>query len=92
VNPAEIVEVLRGHPDVREAAVLPLPSGNGASIAALVETEAALDAGALRSHAAASLPPWARPHTLLVVAELPRNLAGKIDRARCLALLNAERQ
>jgi acyl-CoA synthetase (AMP-forming)/AMP-acid ligase II len=92
VNPAEIVEVLRRHPDVREAAVLPLPTANGASIAALVETANALDPGALRVHAAAALPPWARPHTLIVVPELPRNLAGKIDRARCLTLLDAERR
>jgi acyl-CoA synthetase (AMP-forming)/AMP-acid ligase II len=92
VNPAEIVEVLRRHPDVREAAVLPLPTANGASIAALVETANALDPGALRVHAAAALPPWARPHTLIVVPELPRNLAGTIDRARCLTLLDAERR
>jgi long-chain acyl-CoA synthetase len=91
VNPAEIVEVLRRHPHVREAAVLPLRRGNAASIGALVESEVTLDTGALRTHAAASLPPWARPHTLIVVPEMPRNLAGKIDRARCLALLAAER-
>ena len=41
---------------------------------------------------AASLPPWARPHTLIVLPELPRNLAGKIDRARCLALLEGVRR
>lgn len=90
VNPAEIAEVLRRHPEVSEAAVVPLPGLNGPSIGALVESAAPPDAGALRAHAAAHLPPWARPHTVMVVPELPRNAAGKVDRERCLALLGAE--
>jgi acyl-CoA synthetase (AMP-forming)/AMP-acid ligase II len=90
VNPAEIVEALRRHPDVADAAVFPLAGASGSSIGALVESAAAPDPGALRSHAAALLPPWARPHTVRVVAALPRNANGKVDRERSVALLAGE--
>jgi long-chain acyl-CoA synthetase len=90
VNPAEVAEALRRHPDVSEAAVVPLHGPNGTSIGALVESAMAPDPGALRAHAAAHLPPWARPHTVVVVPALPRNLAGKVDREQCVALLGME--
>jgi acyl-CoA synthetase (AMP-forming)/AMP-acid ligase II len=87
VDPAAVADALRAHPGVREVAVFPLAGTSGTLIGALVEGEASVEAGALRVLAGERLPPWARPQTLEVVSEIPRNRAGKIEREACIAIL-----
>ena len=58
----------------------------GASIGALVEA-AGVDARELQAHALALLPPWSRPHLVVITARLPRLVTGKVDQAVCLELL-----
>ena len=89
VDPDAVADVLREHPGVREVAVFPLNGPSGALIGALVEGEPAVEAETLRTLASQRLPPWARPHALQVVSELPRNRAGRIDRDACIAALTA---
>jgi acyl-CoA synthetase (AMP-forming)/AMP-acid ligase II len=91
VDPEAIAAVLRGHPGVREVAVVPLGAAPDTRIGAVVESEAALEPDALRAWAARCLPTGSRPHALLVVKELPRTRAGKIDRERCVEALSRAR-
>jgi len=79
VSPLAIAATLAAHPGVRDAAVVPVSTDNGALIGALLEGEP-LDLDEVRRHAAATLPPWSRPHVLVASAELPRLPGGKVDR------------
>jgi acyl-CoA synthetase (AMP-forming)/AMP-acid ligase II len=80
VSPLAIVEALLRHPAVRDAIAVPLSTGRGALIGALVEGDDRLDPDEVRRHAAEVLPPWSRPHVVVVSAELPRLPGGKVDR------------
>ena len=86
VDPSVVADVLRQHPGVREVAVFPLDEASGIFIGALVEGEPAVEVEALRILTSQRLPPWARPHAIQVVGELPRNRAGRIDRDACAAI------
>jgi long-chain acyl-CoA synthetase len=92
VHPGEIVEALRSHPGVTDAMVLALNGPSGPAIGAVVEGEASVTAPDVRSHVAALLPPWKRPHALLVIPALPRLPRGKVDRLACAARLSAAAQ
>ena len=80
VYPREVEEVLAEHPQVREVAVVGLPSDEwGESVAAfVVPREGRLDEDALLAHAADQLASYKRPRTIQTVAELPRNALGKV--------------
>jgi acyl-coenzyme A synthetase/AMP-(fatty) acid ligase len=88
VNPAEVGAVLMFHPAVVDAMVTPLPAAGGAMIGAVVETGSTrVNAHQLHAFVSPLLPPWSRPHVIVVTDRLPRLTTGKIDQAACLELL-----
>ena len=92
VNPAEVAAVLRQHPDVVDAAVVPRSARAGVAVVAVVETDGPLDVESLRNHAARLLPAPAQPEAIVAVTELPRLSTGKIDRAACVQLVEDQRR
>jgi len=84
VYPAEVEDVLLGHPSVAEVAVSGLPSDEwGETVCAWVVTDgvAALDGAALIAFAAERLAPYKCPRQVRFVASLPRNAMGKVRRS-----------
>jgi pristinamycin I synthase-3/4 len=87
IEPAEVEAALVAHPGVAQAAVTAradrtgernltgylVPSGPGPGTV--------LDLDAVRAHAAVTLPGYAVPAVLVVLAELPLTANGKLDRA-----------
>jgi malonyl-CoA/methylmalonyl-CoA synthetase len=79
VYPREVEDVLRGHPDVVDVAVVGEPSAEwGETVAAFVVAAASVPADALDSLAAERLAPYKRPRRFEFVDELPRNELGKV--------------
>ena len=87
VNPAEVAMALCSHPDVVDAAVVPLNGSTGSTVAALVVAHGILDPASLRGHAARVLPASHQPQIIRTAAALPRMPSGKIDRRACIDLL-----
>jgi long-chain acyl-CoA synthetase len=84
VYPAEVEEVLLTHPDVVDAAVIGVPSPRtGEAVAAFVVERPGAPTPTLasvRDHVARRLARYKVPSIVQVVAELPRNQAGKVVR------------
>ena len=79
IYPAEVEAALLAHPAVRDAAVLPAPDEQWGQIGvAYVVTDAPVSG--LREFLSARLAKYKVPARFVVVPELPRNAAGKIDR------------
>jgi long-chain acyl-CoA synthetase len=81
VYPREIEEVLYGHPDVLEAAVVGLPDPKlGEEVAALVVAKpgAVPDPDAIRGYARERVAAYKYPRRVLVVESLPKGPTGKI--------------
>ena len=78
----EIESRLRDHPAVAQAAVVVREDPR--VLAAYVVPRVPVDPGTLRRWLACSLPPWMVPAAVIPLPELPRNIAGKVDR-RALA-------
>ncbi len=86
VSPIDVEDVLHGHEDVNEAAVVGVPAADGAfEVTAFV----ALRSGTkpqdqiieeLHALSSSSLPRYKRPKQIRIVAELPRNPTGKVQR------------
>jgi acyl-CoA synthetase (AMP-forming)/AMP-acid ligase II len=84
--PTEIEAVLTAHPAVLEAAIVPRASATlGEEVAAFVVPRAAVNAEALMAWCAERLAPYKRPAVITLLAELPRNSAGKVLKARLSA-------
>jgi acyl carrier protein len=93
IETAEIEEVLKRHPAVREAAVLAIPASGAAddpsttsrlALAAFVATSSSDDAivpDELREHVHGRLPAYMTPASVTVVDEIPRLPNGKVDQA-----------
>jgi malonyl-CoA/methylmalonyl-CoA synthetase len=85
VYPRDVEEVLRGHPEVVDVAVVgvPDPEWGERVVACVVAAEGASDAavGTLLAWAADRLAPYKRPREVRFVDELPRNAMGKVIRA-----------
>ncbi|WP_168581347.1 class I adenylate-forming enzyme family protein [Gephyromycinifex aptenodytis] len=81
VYPREIEEVLYGHPDIREAAVVGVPDEHlGEEVAAVISTEpgAHIDCAALRSWLEERLAAYKVPRIYQFVEALPKGATGKI--------------
>jgi len=85
VYPAEVEDVLLGHPSVGEVAVTGTASDEwGEVVTAWVVAEggAERDAPALLAYAASRLAPYKRPRLVRFVDVLPRNSMGKVERSQ----------
>ncbi len=92
----EIEVALLSHELVQEAAVYPIPDGEGSNLieAAVIPQEGAeLTVAQLEAHVAAKLPPYAIPANIIITADFPRTSTGKINRrelqAQAAAQVNA---
>ncbi len=84
IEPGEIEQRLRAHPQVSQAAVT--VATDPPRLLAFVVPHGPIDTDALRLGLSETLPPWMVPTEILMLAELPRTIAGKVDR-RALAAL-----
>jgi acyl-coenzyme A synthetase/AMP-(fatty) acid ligase len=86
VSPIDVEDVLRGHADVSEAAVVGIPAHNGTfEVIAFVALRnvAKPDEEIIRElHELSSLmlPRYKRPKQIRIISELPRNPTGKVQR------------
>jgi acyl-coenzyme A synthetase/AMP-(fatty) acid ligase len=89
VEPAEIEAVLLRHPQVEEAAIIPLPDEQlGNRLLALVVLTGDAASAPLASHCGAYLPGYMIPVQFIPqTGLLPRTQTGKIDRAACRRML-----
>ncbi len=81
--PAESEQVLRGHPDVAEVAVIGVPDADlGEALLALVVPTAGTepDVDAIRAFARESMASYKCPKHYVVVDDLARNAMGKLDK------------
>jgi len=79
IEPGEVEDALRRHPDVGDAAVVLRGEGDGRRLVAFV-TPASVDVEALRAYAAERLPETMVPAAVLALDGLPLTSSGKVDR------------
>ena len=81
VPPAELEAVLVGHPKVRDAGVIGVPSEEGGEAPkAFVVAEEGLDPEELLAYVAERVAPYKRVRELELVEEIPKSATGKILR------------
>jgi long-chain acyl-CoA synthetase len=88
IYPAEIEDVIRGHPGVLDVAVFGVPHPEwGEEVRAVVERVpgAAVTEDELLAFVAGELAGYKRPRVIAFVNELPRNAAGKVLKAELRA-------
>jgi long-chain acyl-CoA synthetase/feruloyl-CoA synthase len=90
ISPIEVETVLRAHPAVRDAAVVGIPDDTlGRRVSGFVQLEHDAHSDVVNEILAAAriqLADYKMPERLQVVASIPRNVIGKIDRKALLAL------
>ncbi|WP_072803115.1 non-ribosomal peptide synthetase [Rhodococcoides yunnanense] len=81
VEPGEIADMIRRHPQVRGAAVIARNSAQGAIqlVGYTIVDDAEVDTESIRDFLANRLPAYMVPEALVVVAELPLTVNGKLD-------------
>lgn len=81
VSALEIENVLGGHPDIVECAVVGLEDPEwGEAVCAAIVARRALGRGELREWARERLAPYKLPSRVLCVPELPKNVMGKVTK------------
>ncbi len=83
VDPGEVIEVLRSHPNVADASVVGLADPEwGERVAALVvpAEDGALEPESILAHCEDRLAGFKRPKTVAVADALPRTASGTVDR------------
>ena len=83
VSPSEVENVLRGHPDLSDVAVVgvPAPSGGEKVVAVvLLRPGATLDEAALRDYCKERLAGYKVPREIVAINDLPRSMLGKVLR------------
>ncbi|MGA5534911.1 acyl-CoA ligase FadD12 [Mycolicibacterium nivoides] len=89
VYPIEVEKVLAGHPDVAEAAVIGADDAQyGQRLVAFVVLSGAVTPDELKAHVRENLANYKVPREITVLAELPRNSTGKIDRRQLQEKVN----
>jgi len=79
ISALEIEEVLRQHPNIKDASVLGLPDDEwGERIAAALVTDRAIDEAALDTWLRERLSKYKMPRKFLVLPDFPRNAMGKV--------------
>lgn len=91
VEPGEIEAVLAGHPEVRQAVVVPFADRERRTqlAAFLVASSASLDSQSIRRYLEQRLPAYMVPAKISLLKELPLNPNGKLDRKALIAMLTA---
>ncbi|WP_458687848.1 AMP-binding protein [Nocardia tengchongensis] len=90
VYPQEVENVLAAHPDLHDVAVIGVPDsefGQRLAAFAVPAPGSALDAEQVREYLWTKVSRYQRPREVLVVAEIPRNPTGKLDRRALRSLL-----
>ena len=88
VSADAVADVLNGHPDIDDVAVIGVDDDEwGQRVVAVIVSSAPPPIADLRTWCASALSPAARPQQLVVVAELPRLAPGKLDRPALRALV-----
>ncbi|MBU4213755.1 MAG: AMP-binding protein, partial [Actinobacteria bacterium] len=83
VSPSEVESVLRGHPDLVDAAAIGVPSASGGEkvVAVVVARPGAeIEVQALRDWSRERLAAYKVPRDIVVVDDLPRSMLGKVLR------------
>jgi len=91
ISALEIEEVLRGHPDVSECAVVGVPDsdlGERVSAALILREGWTHSVDDFKKFAGESLAPYKVPREIVLVSELPRNQMGKIIKPEVVKLFN----
>ena len=84
IHPAEIENLLAGHPGVAEAAVVGVPDARWGEVPVLVvvaQRGATVDAASLQALFDARLARFKHPRRLVIVDDLPKTALGKVQRA-----------
>jgi fatty-acyl-CoA synthase len=88
VFPAEVERILHGHPDIADAAVIPIPDDRWGEVgrALLVPRDGvALDPATVAAHCRDRLAGYKVPAEFLVIEPFARNVTGKIPKAELKA-------
>ncbi|WTW93964.1 acyl-CoA synthetase [Streptomycetaceae bacterium NBC_01309] len=81
IGAGEVEGALLAHPRVREAAVIGAPHADlGQEVVAYVVADAGVEAAELTDFVAGTLSIHKRPRRVVLVAELPRNAMGKVQK------------
>ncbi|AFZ56828.1 non-ribosomal peptide synthetase [Anabaena cylindrica FACHB-243] len=92
VELGEIENVLNSHPDVREVAVVAIDydSGQKKLVAGVVGQQ--VESKQIKEYVGRWLPDYMIPHRIELLASLPKNHNGKLDRKAIAAILSGELQ
>ncbi|MGH7849735.1 MAG: acyl-CoA synthetase [Thermodesulfobacteriota bacterium] len=92
ISALEIEEVLRGHPDIEECAVVGLGNdewGERVCAALVLKGEKNVSPESVREWCRERLAPYKVPSRILVVKELPRNRMGKVMKPEVIQLFKS---
>ena len=91
IDPPEIESLLRRHAAVAEAAVLGRPTADDNEIVAFVVGRQPVERGELMAYCRTHLTPYKVPQHIFVIPEMPKNAAGKIEKAELRRRLEQDR-
>jgi len=81
VYPKEVEDCIDALPSVKESAVIGLPHPDfGEGVAAVIVAQTEVDEAELRAHLAKNLAKFKQPKKIFIVADLPRNTMGKVQK------------
>lgn len=91
VMPAQIEDLLRTHPAVHDAVVVPIPDDRlgDLPVAGIVWAGTPIDGDALAEHCRASIEAFKVPRRWFALDEIPLTAAGKLDRRAAKGLASA---